>query len=243
MRTRRFLWLLFLCPVFLTAQRDVGGRFEDGFFWGFKGGATYARLDAIRTTLISPIYPVETYSTTDDYRLGATGAFFIDYRHDPDAFIAGRIELGYAMQGGSFLYQDVNGLSYEMNFNYDFFTIAPLVKVNIPPGWPYVLAGIQFGVNLTPETITYTSNDEDTIDLQVQQSLREVLKGRGNTALTAGVGFEITRSGLYLEARYTHGLTDVVETQANGFLFIENKNINSYYQLTVGLPVPFQFRR
>jgi hypothetical protein len=230
-------------PLLLLAQRDRGGRFEDGFFWGFKGGATYSAIEGMRTTLISPIYPEESYSTTDDFRLGGTGAFFIDYRHSADAFIAGRIELGYTMQGGRFQYEDVEGLTYEMALNYDFLTIAPLVKVNIPPGWPYVIAGIQFGVNLTPETILYTSNDDPSVDLQVQSSLRQVLKGRGNTALTGGIGFELTRSGLYLEGRYTYGLTDVIETQANGFLFVENKNIGSYYQLTVGLPVPFQFRR
>lgn len=240
MRSIPILAMLLLCTSILTAQRDRGGRFEEGFYWGFKGGVTYASIDGMQTTLIDPIYPVETYSTTEDYRIGGTGSFFIDYRHSSTSYIAARVELGYTMQGGKFNYTDVTGLEYNMAMNYDFLTIAPLVKVNIPPGLPYLLAGFQFGINLTSETIAYTSNDENVLDLQIQQSLREVLKGRGNTALTVGLGFELTRSGFYLEGRYTHGLTDVIETQANGFLISESKNIGTYYQVTVGMPVPFQ---
>ncbi len=239
MRTALVLFCFGL-PLFLSAQRDQGGRFEEGFFWGFKGGVTYSTIQDIQTTLIDPIYPIETYSTSDDFRLGGTGAFFIDYRHSPSSYIVGRMEIGYAMQGGKFLYNDVNGLEYEMSMNYDFLTISPLVKVNIPPGFPYIIAGVQLGVNLTSETIRYVSNDDTVNDLQIQESLRGVLKGRGNTALTVGAGFELHRSGFYLEGRYTHGLTDVIETQANSFLFTENKNLGNYFQVTLGMPVPFQ---
>jgi hypothetical protein len=105
---------------------------------------------------------------------------------------------------------------------------------------PYIIAGLQIGVNLTPEALRYTSSDDDSIDLQVQESLRTVLKGRANTGITGGLGVELTRGGLYIEGRYTLGLTDVVETQANSFLFIESKNTNSYFQVAIGMPVPFQ---
>ncbi|MEL6656948.1 MAG: hypothetical protein AAFY48_14135 [Bacteroidota bacterium] len=232
--------LLALLPISLLAQRDAGGRFEEGFFWGFKAGVTSSTVNDLRTTLIAPIYPVETYQTQDNTRLGGLGAFFIDYRHSSKSYIVGRFEIGYAMQGGRFNYTDVDGLEYELAMNYDYLTLAPMVKINIPPGLPYIIAGCQIGVNLTSETLNYTSNDDAFIDLQVQESLRTVLKGRANTALTAGIGFELTRSGFYIEGRYTHGLTDVVETQANNFLFIENKNTSNYYQLTLGMPVPFQ---
>lgn len=231
------LGLVYLIPM--EAQRDRGYRFADGFFWGFKAGATYSSLDGLRNTLIDPVYPEELFSTADEPRLGGTVAFFIDYRHSSDAYLAGRLELGYTMQGGSFTYEDANGLNYELGVNYDYLTITPLIKLNIPPDWPYVLAGIQFGVNLSGQNLTYSSNDDPGIDLQVQQSLRDVLKGRSNTGLVAGIGFELTRSGLYLEGRYTLGLTDVIETQPNGFLFIETPNRMSYWQVTVGMPIAF----
>lgn len=235
-----FVLFLILSTTYLQAQRDAGGRFEEGFYWGFKAGVTSSVVNDLRTTLIAPIYPVETYQTQDNTRLGGMGAFFIDYRHSSKSYIVGRFEIGYAMQGGLFNYTDVDGLEYEIAMNYDYLTLAPLIKINVPPGMPYIIAGCQIGVNLTSETIRYTSNDDAFIDLQVQESLRTVLKGRANTALTAGLGVELTRSGFYLEGRYTHGLTDVVETQANSFLFIENKNTSNYYQLTIGMPVPFQ---
>ena len=236
----RVLFFLLLVPIGLVGQRDAGGRFAEGFYWGFKAGITSSTMSDIRTTLIAPIYPVETYQTSKEPRLGGMGAFFIDYRHSSKSYIVGRIELGYASQGGKFRYNDINGLEYELAMNYDFLTISPLVKINIPPGMPYLIAGLQIGVNLTGENLRYTSNDDDSIDLQVQESLRTVLKGRANTAITGGLGVELTRGGLYLEGRYTLGLTDVVETQANSFLFIENKNTSSYFQVALGMPVPFQ---
>lgn len=234
------LILIFLLPCLLPAQRDAGGRFEEGFYWGFKAGVTSSTVLDLRTTLIAPIYPVETYQTQENTRLGGLGAFFIDYRHSSKSYIVGRFEIGYAMQGGKFNYTDVNGLEYELAMNYDYLTLAPLVKINVPPGMPYVIMGCQIGVNLTSENLRYTSNDDAFIDLQVQESLRTVLKGRSNTALTAGIGIELSRGGFYVEGRYTHGLTDVIETQANSFLFIENKNTSNYYQFTLGMPVPFQ---
>ncbi len=238
-----YRFLVFLCfalPLCLVGQRNNAGDFEEGFFWGFKAGATHSSVTEVRSMLIAPIYPVETYQTTDGHRNGGLGAFYLDYRHSYKSYIVGRLELGYAMQGGLFSYQDINGLRYELAMNYDFLTISPLLKVNITTAGPYLVAGLQLGINLNPDALRYTSNDEAAINLQVQESLRTVLKGRSNAAVTAGIGFDITRSGLHLEGRYTLGLTDILETQANNFLFIETRNINSYFQLTVGMPVPFQ---
>lgn len=241
MKTNRLYALLLLVgvPIFVSAQRDRGYKFSDGFFWGLKAGATYSSIDGLANTLIDPIYPEDSYETATDPRLGGTVSLFIDYRHSSDAYLAARLEFGYTMQGGTFAYQDVNDLTYELGVNYDYLTIAPLLKLNIPPDWPYLLAGVQFGINVTGQNLSYTSNDDPGIDLQVQQSLRDVLKGRSNTGLVAGLGFEITRSGLYLEGRYTLGLTDVIETQPNGFLFIETPNNISYWQVTVGMPIAF----
>lgn len=235
-----FVTVLWLTPILASAQHDLGGRFQEGFFWGFKAGVTQSKITGVRTTLIAPIYPVETYMVSDDNRMAGLGCFYIDYRHSYESYLVARFELGYTMQGGVFKYQDIKGLEYQLAMNYDYLTLSPLVKVNIPPDWPYFIAGLQLGVNVTPEVLRYTSSDEDTIDLQVQESLRTVLKGRSNLGITAGLGFELGRSGLNLEGRYTLGFTDVIETQANSFLIIENKNTSSYFQFTLGMPVPFR---
>ena len=38
----RYLIVALICllPCCLLAQRDQGGRFAEGFYWGFKGGIT-----------------------------------------------------------------------------------------------------------------------------------------------------------------------------------------------------------
>jgi hypothetical protein len=231
--------VLLAIPLLLTAQRDKGARFEEGFYWGLKAGATYSITDGLKNTLIDPIYPADSYETIDDYRIGPTVSLFIDYRHSYDSYLVGRLEFGYTSMGGMFQYTDIDGLEYDLTMGYDYITVAPLLKLNVPPDWPYVLAGIQFGINVASNNIRYTSNDDANVDLQVQQSLRDVLKGRSNTGLTFGLGFELTRSGLALEGRYTLGLTDVIETQPNGFLFIETPNKTSFFQVTLGMPVPF----
>ncbi len=98
----RFYCVFNLCllPFLITAQRDLGGRLEEGFFWGFKAGVTQSRINDIQTTLIAPIYPVETYSTSLANRIGGLGSFFIGFRQSYESYLAARFELGYTMQGG-----------------------------------------------------------------------------------------------------------------------------------------------
>ena len=65
-----------------------------------------------------------------------------------------------------------------------------------------------------------------------------MLKGRGNVGLIAGIGYELP-GGLGLDFRYLYGFTDVIETQANGFYFIENKNTNTAFEFTLSYAFPF----
>jgi hypothetical protein len=113
-----------------------------------------------------------------------------------------------------------------------------LVKV-YPAGGLFVGIGPQIGLNINNTNLTYESNmPELGPDLQIQQSLREVLKGKSDFSILAAFGYEF-EMGLSLDARYRLGLTDVIETQSNGFNFIENKNWSHGFQFNVGFAIPF----
>ena len=53
-----------------------------------------------------------------------------------------------------------------------------------------------------------------------------------------GVGYDMP-FGLMLNFEYHMGFSGVIETQANGFYFIENKNASSSYQVSVAYAIPF----
>jgi len=228
------LCLLFLLalPLLSYAQLD-----DDEWFYGLRAGATYSQIDGISTTLIRPIYPEETYTTTLESTVGFTTGAFVYMRFNKSKF-AIQPEIGYADMGGRFLYSDVNGLDYTMNFRYNYLRLVPAIKF-YPAAGLNVTVGASVGFILNADRLDYTSNmPELGPDLQIQQSLRQALTGRGNVGLVAGIGYELP-IGLGLDVRYIYGFSDVIETQANGFYFIESKNANTTIEATVSFAFPF----
>lgn len=210
---------------------------DDEFHYGFSAGGTMSEIEGIHTTLIRPVFPADTYNTSTDHRFGMTAGFFIYFRFK-NSGLAIQPEASYAMYGGDFNYDDIEDLEYTLSFKYQYFNIAALVKI-YPAGGLFVGLGPQLGLNINNTNLTYSSNmPELGPDLQIQQSLREVLKGKSDFSVLAAIGYEF-EMGLILEARYKLGLADVIETQSNGFGFIENDNFSRGFQFTVGFAIPF----
>lgn len=228
-----FLLLLFMLPA-IAVTGQLG---DDEFHYGFNAGVTSSRIGDIQTTIIRPVFPEGSYTTSVRDRQGITAGFFIYHRFRNSA-LAVHPEVSFAMYGGDFLYQDIEELEYTMSFKYQYFNIATLVKV-YPAGGFFVGLGPQIGLNINNTNLSYTSNmPELGPDLQIQQSLREVLKGKSDVSVLAALGYDF-EFGLVLEARYKLGLTDTIETQSNGFNFIENNNWSRGFQFTVGFAIPF----
>lgn len=217
-----------------VAQAQV----EDGkFYYGFKAGGITSEISDISSTIIRPVFPIDTYSTSSSRRTGVTAGFTI-YHRFKGSRLAIQPEISYAMGGAKFRYMDVNDLDYTMDFNYQYLNINMMVKMYLTGGI-FFNVGPTLGLNLTNTSLTYKSNmPELGPDLQIQQSLREVLKGKNNLSLSGGIGFD-SEMGLGIEARYNLGLVDVLETQANGFFFIENDNLSNSIQVTVTYLIPF----
>lgn len=239
---KRLLYSLLFGMLFstmLSAQIDKRGA---EWYYGFKAGATYSIIDEVATTLIRPIYPEETYNVNIEQQLGFTGGLFVYYRFrdNNNTSFAIQPELTYADQGGIFNYNDINGLDYSIAFQYNYLRLTPMVKIYLIDEIGLNIAlGAELGFNLGTANLNYTSNMPNLgPDLQIQQSLRQVLKGRNNVGFTVGIGYELPM-GLMISGRYIYGISDVIETQANGFYFVENQNRNTTIEATLSYAIPF----
>ena len=232
--------LTMLLSLLLSSQ-ILYSQMEDGeFYYGFKAGVIYSGIDDISTTIIPSFFPENTYTTSLANRLGFAGSFFIHHRFE-NSKLAIQPELSYSQGGGDFLYSDVEGLDYTIAFKYSYFDIAPILKINLAGGFHFDV-GPRISFALEENNLTYVSNQPELgPDLQIQQSLREVLKARNNFNILLGVGYDLPM-GLMVNFEYHLGLSDVIETQANGFYFIENKNSSSSYQFSVAYAIPFYGR-
>jgi len=224
--------------LFVLTSNNISAQLEaEKFYYGFTAGISYSKIGDVQTTLIRPVFPTETYSTTTNPLLGFTGGATIYYRFEKSKF-AIQPEITYSAQGGNFHYEDIEELTYDINFNYGHLNITPMVKF-YPVHGLYASVGPQLGIVIDRSALTYTSNQPELgPDLQIQQSLREVLKGNNSVAVVLGAGYDMP-FGLSVNARWVYGLSDAIETLANGFYFIENKNPPSNFQLTLGYHIPF----
>lgn len=224
--------LLLLCP-----KMTEGQIVEDEFHYGFFAGATYSSISNVKTSIIRNVFSSETFNTSESYRFGPTVGFFIYNRFKKSA-LGIQPEISYAAYGGDFNYSDVDDLNYSIAFKYDYFTVATQLKIH-PKGGLFLGLGPQVGFNISKSNIEYKSNKPELgPDLQVEQSLQEVLKGNTEFSILASIGYELS-NGFIVEVRYKQGVSDVIETLSNGFYFIENKNTSRAIQATVGYAIPF----
>jgi len=229
-------WILVLL-IFLPISSISAQLEESEFYYGFSAGISYSTIGEVQTTLIRPIFPESTFSTISVKSLGPVFGGFIYYKFK-DSKLAIQPEISFAKQGGGFSYEDIEGLQYDLGFNYSYLNLNPTLKFYTVHGLN-VSVGVLMGIITDRSALTYTSNQPDLgPDLQIQQSLRQVLKGNNNVAITLGVGYD-TPFGLNLNAKWVYGISDAIETLANGFYFIENKNPSNSFQITLGYHIPF----
>lgn len=224
--------------VLFSAMSLLAQPIDDEYFYGFKAGANYYSINEIATTIIPPVFAASTYTTETTPRIGFVGGliFYHRFRRSRTAI---QPEILFAMQGSDFNYTDINDLDYKVSFKYQYINLGVLLKVYPFAGFHFA-AGPQVGFNVANTNIDYTSNRPDLgPDLQIQQSLREVLKGETDINVNLGLGYDFD-FGLGIEARYSLGVKDVIETLANGFNFIENSNKTNGYQVTVSWLIPFE---
>jgi hypothetical protein len=64
------------------------------------------------------------------------------------------------------------------------------------------------------------------------------IQGRTDVSVIAELGYEYwwedKDMSIHLNGRFIQGVKDMIETQANGFGFIENDNISRQWQISLG---------
>ncbi len=237
MPKQTFKGIITLFALVLTFQ-TISAQLEDReWYYGFTAGVTQSSIQDIQTSLIRPIFPEGSYDARSQKRLGFTGGAFVHYRFKDSRF-AIQPEIYYSDMGGRFHYEDISELTYDIDLKYSYLQINPNIKFYMMKGF-HASLGPQLGLIINRSNLTYTSNQpEQGPDLQIQQSLREVLKGNSIVSVALGAGYDLPM-GLSLNFKYVVGISDSMETLANGFYFIENKNSVSSMQLTVGYAIPF----
>jgi opacity protein-like surface antigen len=223
---------IIVVAILLMTSSALRAQYKKNLMFGFKTGAAYSGISNTGAMIVSETY-YSGYSLTEEDRFGALAGFFVNYKFEGSS-MAIQPELSYVQMGGLLNYSDVNGLDYAIDFKYNYIRLNFLAKVYIVDGF-HAFAGPGLALNVTPANIFYTSNHEDLYgpDIQTQQQLRNVLKGKSDFGLCAGLGYEFKR-GLTIEAAYTFGLSDVIETQVNSYKFVENDNRSHSVQLTIG---------
>lgn len=228
------LIILILGFIPFTSQ----AQFEDEeFYYGFIAGVSRSSLDDVKTTLIRPIFPSETYKTSNLNRWGVVIGSFVHYRFKNSHF-AIEPQILYQDGGGEFHYEDIEDLTYDITFNYAHLKIAPIIKYYLAAG-AFIQLGPELGLIIDRSALKYNSSQPDLgPDLQIQQSLSEVLKGNNNISLMMGAGYDMP-FGLGIDIRYNFGISDAMETIANGFYFVENKNIQHSMAIAISYVIPF----
>ncbi len=248
------LTALLALPTIVHAQNP-----EDDWMWGANLAGTFSRINHLNTTVIRPWYQDSLFGAKGKYQYGLSGGMLMFHRWKDSRF-AIQPEITYAhltafhqndtisKHGRSHLrYEDSLGLKYDIRMNYEYLNLSLLCKIyplgnaDVGIGGLFITVGPKLGLHLARQNITYRSNmPELGPDLQIQENLRGVLKARTDFVICMGLGYEFyfTGWGLTVDARYGHGIPDVVETLANGYNFIDNKNNSQAFQLTASFVLP-----
>jgi hypothetical protein len=234
--------LLFILFIFIGANAQPPSKVKEtkNPQFGFKAGTVYSNITDLSKTLVSESY--YTGYTFENYnKWGFTGGIFLNYKFE-ETISAIYSEISYSRLGNRLHYSDVQGLDYDFTVKYEYLNWELWYKAYIIGGL-HVGIGSRLGFNLTPGALYYSSNGEDRFgpDIRIQQQMRDVLKGRTNFSAAVGAGFEIP-NGLCIDVRYYYGISDVMETEVNNFHFIENKNLSRAIQVTLGIPISYDFR-
>jgi len=245
---RKFSFLLVAAASMLCHCAKGQSQYRDNVIYGLRAGANYSWIEELKTTIISESFFIN-YTMPKEKRFGGTAGLFLNYRPQDVPNVGFQAELFYSQQGSNLKFNNFQtDFHYKMEFKYQYINLAGLFKcypVNYGQGMSGLSlgAGYQVGLNITPDNIVYTSGGSGRqaafgSDLEQQQQLRNVLKGKTSAGLIGSIAFELPSFPLLFDARYFHGLSDVVETEPNSYNFIENKNTNHYYQVTLGFYLP-----
>lgn len=207
--------------------------------YGAMAGGIYSKMNQLENAVI-PQGIYQGYETKEKANFGAMAGVFLNWKYPSEKFSI-QPELYYTRQKAELEYQDVKGLNYTIGMAYNHLNAGFLFKYYFTDGF-YIGAGPYFTYNLTKDALVYQSNGETLAkesgvyfepDAVVQTTLKKAFEGKDyfHAAFTLGYEFE---KGLNIGARYHLGLSDALETEANGHRFKNTNNKVNAFSLQIG---------
>lgn len=220
--------LIFSCLI----NAPVYSQNETNITYGLKLGAIHSTFSNLPESIKGRDNTFDNSVMESKGKLGIEGGFFINCKLY-DTRVAIQPEILFRQSGETIKYRDAVGKEFELGLNYAFLQIGALYKV-----YPYeglnLGFGAFYGINLSPNDVTYTSNEAGGMyDVATRQFYKDGLDGADDFSLCLALGYELHKS-IHFDLRYYLGVKDMVKSNASSFQFIENQNKSSVFSFSVG---------
>jgi hypothetical protein len=208
------------------------------YSFGGRAGANYSKISNLSTIILSEPYFLN-YTIKESSRIGWHLGIFYEYKLE-DERLGFDTEIMYSTQGGNVEFSNIEkDFNYKMEFGYQYINIVGLAKWFPWSGKVGLGAGPFFGINVATRNIKYKSwgagkLDAFGTDLQQEQQLRNVLRGKNNFGLALDATYDINDI-IKIGGRWYWSATNAVETQSNSYNFIPAKNANTVWEFGVAV--------
>ncbi|MEO6039168.1 MAG: caspase family protein [Saprospiraceae bacterium] len=237
-------WTLGFYPIGFNGAMRLGKAFNESFLKG-------SNIINLPETIIQDFFDKSAYRAIERHRFSYAAGLFCHRRWSKFPWVSTQADIIFSRQAGGYDYNNVDGLYYSVLLDYWYSTV--LLSGKFYPGAKvdkrqegffagfFCQVGLLSGFNLTQKSLFYNQWPESTFgpSKQVEDILKTLLKGRPDLGWFGGIGYEfaLAKNGnvLNLEARYHHGMTDVIRVEPNGYNFRDNKNFVRSLEITIGL--------
>lgn len=205
---------------------------ETNITYGLKFGGLSSKISNLPESIKGRDNTADNSTIETKGVYGLEGGFFLNLKLR-DTRVAIQPEILFRQSGEKATYRDAVGKEYELGLHYSYLQIGALYKV-----YPYeglnLGFGAFYGISLSPNNITYTSNESGGLyDVATRQFYQDGLDGADDFSACFAVGYELHQS-IHFDLRYYLGVKDVVKSNASSFQFIENQNKSSVLSFSVG---------
>ena len=226
-----FAWLLFISGVKGYAQ------YQEANMLGLRLGASLTNIHDLKGIILDADY-YSGYEMDDKMAFSPMAGFFYSYHKGGD-LLGMSLGVDYWQMCASTEYEDVNGLSYTIGYQFYYVGLNSLLKVYPYRGF-YLGTDFKAGICLSPHGISYDSN-QDSPQLSsfgysstevTRECLHESLSGSADVGVGLSIGYEFP-NGLGIQGGYSYTFTDLVRTAVNEYGWMEKNNVADSFRLTV----------
>jgi hypothetical protein len=223
------LHLIIFCCFF---NATLYSQNETNITYGLKFGVLHSTFSNLPESIKGRDNTFDNSVMESKGKYGLEGGFFLNFKLH-DTRVAIQPEILFRQSGETVQYHDAVGKEFELGINYSFLQIGALYKVYPYEGLNFGI-GAFYGINLSPNDITYTSNEAGGMyDVATRQFYKDGLDGADDFSLCFALGYELHKS-VHFDFRYYLGVKDMIKSNASSFQFIENQNKSSVFCFSLG---------